>query len=334
MTDTELELACKTQFLRFPPWAYWTSEIYSIGKCLRYWTKYPIFLPLYVYSDHGVNLDPHLAPHELKSPAKVHLTWNPEKESRYNYLAGKKVIQIMNPWVAYRRMRRITRSEKTEGTLVFFSHSTPNVRWKGHDTKEYFSMLRELPEKFQPVVLCLHMHDIKAGVHKKLRRHGFPIVTAGNVRAVNFVDKFYDLVKNYSYATSQEWGSQVAYCVEFDVPYFFFGERAVLENIADNNLPLGKVERYSDRYHEELGEKIYQLFSFPVDKVTDKQRAIIESILGFGSSISRKQLLKILWREFSRNWWKFHLILPSMASAFLRKFKQLRNIKRLRQQKR
>lgn len=120
MTDAELVHACEDQFTGVSAWAHWTSEVYSFGKCLRYWTKYPSIFPLFVYSDHGVGLETHLFPHDLENQAKVHFTWNSVKEQRYKGSADKKVIQIIHPWIAYRRSKGITRTTTPGGTLVFF----------------------------------------------------------------------------------------------------------------------------------------------------------------------------------------------------------------------
>ena len=47
---------------------YWTSEIYGFGKYIRKYGYYPSWLPLYIYTDHGVGrIDP--AIHELESSA-------------------------------------------------------------------------------------------------------------------------------------------------------------------------------------------------------------------------------------------------------------------------
>lgn len=329
MTDAELVHACEDQFTGVSAWAHWTSEVYSFGKCLRYWTKYPSIFPLFVYSDHGVGLETHLFPHDLENQAKVHFTWNSVKEQRYKGSADKKVIQIIHPWIAYRRSKGITRTTTPGGTLVFFSHGTTAVKWEGHDTEDYFEQLRKLPDKFQPVVLCLHMHDIKAGLHKELRCQGFPIVTAGNTLSIHFVDRFYDLVKDYAYATSQTWGSQVAYCVELGVPYFFLGERPELINIADKNLPTGVVPQYWDSYHEEYVKKAEALFRLPVDSVTGEQREFIESLLGVDSRITRWQVSWILWREFFRNWRQWRAIFTPLLFRFLNKLGRIPMISRL-----
>jgi len=331
MTDADLEFACADQPTGVARWVHWTVEIYSLGKCLRYWTGYPRYLPLFVYSDHGVGLHSHLFPHELANQAKVHFTWQPVKEQRHKNIDGKKVIQIIHPWISYRRLRGITRSKQPKGTLAFFMHGTTAVEWKGHDSEEYFEKLKNLPDKFQPVTLCLHMSDIKAGLHKKLRQYNFPIVTAGNTSASNFVDRYYDLVRNCSYATAPAWGSYAAYCVELGVPYFQLGERPVLENIADPNLPAGVAPQYWDSHHETLGKKAEELFRAPVDRVTDEQREFVESILGFDSRLTRGQVSWILWRELFRNWKQWQATSKFVLAAFLYKLGLMSKVKEIRQ---
>jgi hypothetical protein len=174
------------------------------------------------------------------------------------------------------------------------------------------------------------MHDIKAGLHKELRRHGFPLVTAGNALSTNFVDRFYDLVKDYAYATSQTWGSQVAYCVELGVPYFFMGERPELLNISDKNLPKGVAPQYWDEFHEEYMRKAESLFSVPVDSVTEEQRTFVETILGFDSRLNRWQVSWILWRELFRNWRpSARILLSQFANLTLGKLGLLEQTKKM-----
>jgi len=315
MTDAELERDVSHGYSTgVAPWAYWTSEVYSIGKCLRHWTKYPTFLPLFVYSDHGVALHSNLLLHELKSQAEVHLTWNQGKAHENRNLLGKEVLHIMHPWISYRRLRGIKRTENPKGTLVFFTHGTDDVQWEGHDSAEYFAELKHLPKKFQPVVLCLHMHDVNAGYHKKLRRYGLPIVTLGNPKSIYFVDRFYDLVSNYSYTTSQNWGSHVAYCVEFGVPFFYLGDRGKLINISNKNLPDGIVGPYWDKDHERYEKKAESLFRKPVDSVTDEQRLFVETALGFDSQLTREQVSWVLWRNFFCCWRQWAPLLKSLIT--------------------
>lgn len=331
MTDAELELACEEQFSGIAQWVDWTSEIYSFGKCFRVLAKYPSFLPLFVRADHGVGLSSHLFPGDLESQLEVYFTWNPARAQRYKNFSDKKIIRIANPWIFYRQLYGKKKSVNTRGTLVFFTHHVPGIEWIGHDVEEYFQQLRELPEKYKPVVLCLHMHDIKAGRHKELRRHGFPIVTAGNTLSTNFVDRFYDLVKDYSYATSQLYGSQTAYCVELGIPYFLMGDVPTRVNLSSNQMPLGEISQYWDKEHEEYVNKSRKLFTNHVDEVTEAQREFVQSLLGLDSQITRKQISWIIWREFFRHWRQWCLIPRPILTALLRKFGLLEGAKKIRQ---
>jgi len=205
-----------------------------------------------------------------------------------------------------------------KGTLVFLTHHAPGTKWHNHDTEEYFNHLKALPEKYKPVVLCLHMHDINAGNHKKLRRYGLPIVTAGNTSSIHFIDRFYNLIKRYSYATSPTWGSQTAYCVELGIPYFFLGNRPKLVNISHKDMPLGEVS-YHDSFHESYEKTADELFRTPVDNVTVEQRQFVESILGLDAHISRFYLSWLLWRELFRSWRQWPIILNPLIVG-LRKY--------------
>jgi len=159
------------------------------------------------------------------------------------------------------------------------------------------------------------MHDINAGKHKKLRRFGFPIVTAGNTSSIHFIDRFYNLVKRYSYATSPTWGSQTAYCTELGIPYFFLGSRPKLVNISHKDMPLGEVS-YQDECHENYDNKAVELFRTPTDSVTLEQRQFVELILGLDAKISRFYISWLLWREFFRSWRQWPIILKPIILVF------------------
>lgn len=301
MSDDEMEAVCRDDSPGFAPWAYWTSELYSLGRCIRAFARYPRLLPLFVYSDHGAGLHSNLYPHELTSSAKVMLTFHGLKAKRYRTLSDKRVIHVPHPWVHYRHAKGYARVQTAAGTLAFLMHRVPGRTGEDLSRNEYLELLRLLPEKFRPVVLCLHMHDVSAGEHRKLRQYGFPIVTAGNTSSVHFVDRFYEIATKFSYATSQQWGSQVAYCVELGVPYFFYGGRPRLVNLEYPDRLPGEVP-YQDEFHEKYARRAEALFQEPVDVVTQEQRHFVEGVLGLDSTVSRTRMAWILWREFFRNW--------------------------------
>lgn len=308
MSDRELEAACIRDPSEIRHYFNWTSELYSFGKCLRLIARYPKILPLFIYSDHGAGLHSHFYPHELNNECNVHFTWHPSKANRYARLGSKRIVRITHPWVTYRKLRGIRRVDRPSGTLVFFTHHVPGIEWQGRDQDEYFEQLRALPEQFHPIVLCLHMHDINAGHHLALRRHGFPMVTAGNTSSADFVDKFYGLVSQFAYATSQDWGSQVAYCVEMGVPYFFLGPLPRLINISHKEMRVGPVDDYQDDDHKKYLSQARALFRYPDTELTPEKQRFVEAILGMDSGVAREAISQLVWREFFRNWAKWYFI--------------------------
>jgi hypothetical protein len=313
MTDEQLEAACKPRNEGFVHLINWTSEVYSFGKCFREISNYPRIFPLFIYSDHGAGLHSNLYPHEVNNKAKVHATWHPLKAQRYKNFERREFIYIPHPWIFYRRKKEFNRVEAPEGTIAFFTHHVPGIKWQGHDTEEYFEFLKALPEKYQPVILCMHMHDINAGHHKELRKYGLPIVTAGNAYSPDFVDKFYGLIRNFAYGTSQDWGSQLAYCVELGIPYFLTGGTQKLININHNEMPVGTVDKFIDSFHEEYVKKAEMLFSARADTVSSEQLKFIESVLGLDSGLSAKDVSCIIWREFYSSWKSWYLIPVSIG---------------------
>lgn len=307
MTDEELEAACVRSPFEIRHHYSWTSEVYSFGKCFRQIARYPRLFPLYVYSDHGAGLHSNLYPHELNNGCRVHFTWHPHKARRFNG-AGKRLIRVEHPWISYRRLKGLRRPDAASGTLVFFTHNVPGVKWEGNDGDEYFDQLRALPPEFHPIVLCLHMHDIRSGFYKTLRRHGFPIVTAGNTSADNFVDRFYELISKFSYASSQDWGSQTAYCVEFGIPYFFLGPLPRLLNLSHREMPLGLVDDYQDEDHRVYLDTARRLFSYPSVDICDEKRRFVEEVLGLDSGAGPAEVRRIIWGEFFHHWKKWYLV--------------------------
>jgi hypothetical protein len=315
-TDEELEYLASSKFARkslVKP-RYWPSEIYSFGKCIRELTGYPSIFPLYVYSDHGVHTRHKLQPHELSNSARVHLTWSPLRAEHNKSIAGREVILIEHPWTGYRKARSYSPSPEKSGTLVFFSHHVPGYRYKNFDIDAYFEELASLEQKYHPIVICLHMHDIAAGHHKSLRKYGYPLVTAGNTLSRDFVDEFYRLVRQFAFATSQGWGSQTAYCIEMGIPYFMFGDKPGLINMSSREFPKGDVAP-----NALFEEKADRLFKPRTDSPTAEQLEFVSYYLGLNGGMKKDQLGEIIWREFFRSWQQWHHVPLNPIKSMLKK---------------
>lgn len=108
---------------------YWTSEVYSFGECYRKYARFPKWLPLNIYSDHGIG-NPIVYEHEVKNDADSILVFCEEKATAYKYRSNKPVFNITPPMILYRHLKKIKQEKDAKGTIVFPAHSTPekNVR--------------------------------------------------------------------------------------------------------------------------------------------------------------------------------------------------------------
>jgi hypothetical protein len=319
-TDNELELLADSKEVNkgIASWVYWTSELYSFGRLFREWAYYPKLLPLFVYSDHGVHKKSTFDSHEINNNANYHFTFNEERVLKNATYKKKRVICVPHPWIIYRRRNNINQLKEAKGTLVFFSHSNDGVEFVGHDTGSYFEELKMLPKQYQPIVVCMHMHDVRKGYHKDIRKHKIPIVTAGNTSSIKFVDEFYNIIKNFKYATSNTPGTQMYYCTEMGIPYFLMGKVPKLINHSSSESPLGEFSAV-DPIHLELVEIEKHLFNNRVDSVSLHQKIYVEWILGLNSGVSPLEASWILWREFFRNWPRWYLIFQPIVVWLIRK---------------
>ena len=105
--------------------AYWTSEAYSFGEHYRNYGYYPSFLPLFVYSDHGVGGIQEVFKHELENNAPAFFVFNEKKYKNYKKQSRKPCYITIPPLIWYRKHNKIEQSKNAKGTIAFPSHSTP-----------------------------------------------------------------------------------------------------------------------------------------------------------------------------------------------------------------
>jgi hypothetical protein len=319
-SDLELEMLCadKSEKFGLAPRLFWTTEIYGFGRCYRDWLNWPNCLPIPVYGDHGVSIRIPLQPHERDNKARFHFVWNKIRAENNCNIPGRTVLRIPHPYILYRRKHKIERCPESRGTLVFFAHTIDGIEIDGYQYDKYFDRLRDLPEQYKPLVICLHMHDIRKGYHRKIRKYGFPIVSAGFAMSPFFVDRFYDLITRFQYATSNSGGSELFYCVELGIPYFLYGDKPTYVNKSHNQLPLG-VMTPMDFLSAEIEKEKKKLFSVFPPHINEAQLLFVRNMLGLDVSVDAKRIRSIFIREMIR-------LLPFYLAQFL--LRRIRKIKR------
>lgn len=288
------------------PWATWESENSSFGKTFREWACFPRFLPICISSDHGVHWGAKCWPNEINSCYRTFFTWNKKKNDLMRNRHGKRSYHVPHPWVYYRKKHYPSLSSSRTGTLVFFAHSNNTTSPKYQDLDSYINALKALPEKYQPVVLCLSFHDIQKGLNKKLRKYNLPLVTAGTTNSRQFVDRFYSLISQFRYSSSANIGSHTFYLIEAGIPFFLLGPYPEYEIRGSKAVKDGKqnLSDYGDAEDLEKFESLKNLLSIQTDTVTNEQKELVAEYLGLSSKITRFEAAWIMWRELVLNIFK------------------------------
>ncbi len=296
MTEEELIALCEKKNLDVGKsiWLYWPAELYSFGKYIREYGYFPKILPLAIYCEHsGPSYSDTPYKHEVETEAPIFLSHSLVKAIKYSNITGKKAYPMMSPSVFYRRKNNIIREKNAIGTIAFPSHSLPTWELK-FDVKKYCADLKRLPIEFQPLSVCLHMHDINSQVYKDYQREGLNVVTAGNTSDYRFIERLYSLMKNSKYATSNIPGTIGPLCIEMGMPFFIYGDYPQNTNISDINYEIGETIVASDRqayYHNKT--KLTEDFNL---QVVDKELfTSVEGFLGLENGISRLKMAFVLW---------------------------------------
>ena len=107
--------------------AYDCSNYYGIGFWLKKHANYPSTLPVCFHCDHGPSISENLLEFELLSKYKKALFHNSLKLTDAKKRKFKEAYSIGAPFVHYRRMMAVDRSDNQIGTVCFPFHSTINI---------------------------------------------------------------------------------------------------------------------------------------------------------------------------------------------------------------
>lgn len=302
-SEKQLLLLCDTKQATKRPYdiAYWTSEHYSIGAYLRGYARYPSWLPIFVYSQHGVG-NHTISAHEIGNDAEAMFVFSQEALKNFHAISDKPCYQVTMPYVWYRRKHNIRQSLFAQGSLVFPFHSTLEVD-VAFNISRYIDELRALPKDFHPIVVCLHRSDILKGLHKQFIERGLPVYTAGCPEDIYFGSRFYSLLHNFKYTLSNHVGSYAFYSIEMGIPFSLFGENGLLINRTDPNLPKGPINILANKYYKAQIE----IFSGIHTEIPSEQNLFVKEALGIGQGVTRQELKNILKKAYKKRQDRFTL---------------------------
>ncbi|MBU1980652.1 MAG: hypothetical protein KJ958_15960 [Gammaproteobacteria bacterium] len=291
------------QFLRkvvsrllYPINPYWTASIYGFGKWIRRYGFYPPMLPLCIYTDHGPG-DAGPFDHEIGSTAPVQFYHSPDGVERWRANYTKPCYVLYSPFVFARKQLQISRLDDAKGTLFFVAHSTESV----HDRKSvemYHHELSLLPEKFLPVTICMHMHDIKKGLDADYRKLGYAVVSAGESLDQGFTERFYRILVQHRYVLSNIFGAYALYAVEIGLPFGLYGSPPNYLNVSDKNIEQGEYKSYQSTEYYKTAVKLFA--GLPEEQISKEAHDFVARYLGIADGISRYEMAKVLYGSFFR----------------------------------
>lgn len=187
-----------------------------------------------------------------------------------------------------------------------FGNHLPNVERKGTlfmplkstrltsidvDHAAFAKTLLALPQRFQPVSVCIFWFDYQRGSHRAYEEAGLPLVTAGHRHHPDFFFRMYNIVRQFRYTTSNEIGTNLGVSIAAGCQFFYIKGPKYTRTVAVEKLP--NDERSGDAY--ELNRiELQRLFSDPIDEHTPEQLAFVDRFMGTPNFKSPKELREIM----------------------------------------
>lgn len=284
---------------------YGASNMYSLGRGLRALARFPQWFPIPASMDHGIDTRTFLRGYQETERSRYFISWSGWR-ARAEGKTNKKIHLTLHPMVAIRHKLHLEKLPSARGTLIFVPHSLPD--WSvEQDFSESMEDFLQLPSEFHPLVFCIQMHDVNKGMHKKLRRYGIPIVSAGNLYHYWFADRFYSILRNFQWASSTDIGGHALLAEEMGVHFFLRGSSELREKARDYEVSSGQID--GDGSHR-LRYMATVFSEFPPSASVEKDQ-FLDYALGTGvpTSEHRRRLRWFFLREIFLNF-------PNMVLEF------------------
>jgi hypothetical protein len=275
---------------------HWSSEIYSLGKCYREVLRLPRFVPLLFTSDHGVNLgsafDSGIL--ELNEVHFSHLTWSSKVLELEGRLSSPKFQGFPHPWVTYRKIHGIEATAKNlrDEVIYFPIHSSGGSKPYGFDDEHAIEFLKRNFGHDTRVKICIAYGDLNSSRSSFYSTQGYEIVTVGSPWDPNFIDNFYNLIKDCKILVSEGYGSQVAYAIEFGVPVYIIPRLSFEIDEITGNIRRNQFEDYpAVESRVQYVEKLFGKLDF---QISAEQIDFIHGLLGFEFLSQQNKFIQIL----------------------------------------
>lgn len=279
---------------------YKETRNYGFNLIAKDYAKFPQFLPMPCHIEHGWTPLEDALKSDLETSKPMMLVFSKRRSDAWKRASKVPVKIIGSPFIHFRNKNKITIKRTAKGTIVFPSHSTYDLK-SDFSIENYCMEIKNLPERFQPVTICLFWLDYIDEKAEIYRKNGFKVVTAGSrlTNSYDFVKNFYGILSDYKYATSNEIGSYTFCSVEMEIPFFLTGKSPILINDGSKDVNVGARSEMEDF---KIGKIATDLFKTgPIEEISIEQKKFVVDEMGINDCVSSMELNKLLWHYFKKN---------------------------------
>lgn len=276
-----------------------TRYSYNIYASVYNYAGFNRKLPIPFLMEHSWYLSDELMNSDLKQNPKFMIVASKRRKKVWDEKSKVPTAIFGAPFVRYRHLAKITQAPDAKGTIAFPAHSG-HLPCEGFefDWKEYARTLKSLPDEYQPVDVCLHPNDIEDGADKILENEGLKVISATTYNPnQEFMQNFYEILRQYKYSTSNDISSSAMYAVELGLPFFLYGKYPTYSINEDGwDCPKGT---FSENLAPEYIATSKIMPHEPTTKISKELKEYVDAEMGVYDCISPEELYQIILKNYT-----------------------------------
>jgi FkbM family methyltransferase len=185
-----------------------------------------------------------------------------------------------------------------KGTLVFPVHSTHHLN-NSYNFDEFAEYLKNLPEQFRPVKICLGWRDIQLKMHERYLARDFECATAGHMYDKEFFFRLMRIIASHKFAITNHLGTSSFYCAAMNLPVLIY-RQAIQTDPARSDQPAHLFQEAQLKPYLPIVEEFLAACKNPDAHMVQQQKDIAKLILGYDYIKEPEELCSLfesLWKR-------------------------------------
>ncbi len=278
----------------------WINHQYGIGTLFRNYAGLPADEPLTFSIDHGVPLEPRLAgDSDFVHGLPVFMNAYPE---RAQYFMERGTPRAIPAALAIHYVKALVERngwnwpDERKGTIAF-PHKSAARTDRSFDFHAYGRWLMDLPETYQPAVVCIYWKDYFKDRHLPYLELGLPVVSCGHFYHTDFLYRFIDLCSRFQFSCSNSMASSYPLSVVCGCQFFHKDAGAIQES--DLNRGDYQVSNPGEQLH--YGAELKRLAPFPPQpEMVGEQRRLADFVTGADYFLTPEEVQTE--QKWGKNW--------------------------------